>query len=162
MIDKLIKFANGYRLSRIKETNGMEGVGFMATILKEGKVIGRVADYSDGAGINTFDMSDKDEAELIAYAKTLFPEMPMMHQDQFFFKMVNYEASMKELRSKAKKKIIQYFDEHVDEFGVGKQFAFWNYSHTPENIDSILQHYPDTKILNDQLLNFPAITVPKK
>ena len=51
MIEAIKKFAAGYRAVGIKNTTGIEGSGWIATIMKDGKVLGEAADYGDGAAV---------------------------------------------------------------------------------------------------------------
>ena len=51
MIEAISKFLNGYRAFDIRKTEGMEGLGFIAKVMKNGRVLGEVADYGDGAAM---------------------------------------------------------------------------------------------------------------
>jgi hypothetical protein len=68
MIEEIRKFANGYRMIGIKETTGMEGSGWLATVMKDGVVIGEAADYGDGGPVNIQLNTKEQYAELLEYS----------------------------------------------------------------------------------------------
>lgn len=158
MIEAIRKFANGYRAVGIEKTRGMEGSGWAATILKDGTVIGNAADYADGGPVFV-DIKGTAVTDLMVYAKSLYPDS-FEHDGQFLDDLVNYELAIKDLRAKAKTKLMKCEYEQKDENGVPTSYSTYNCPNNPENRKRILEKEPHTVFLNEQLETWIPIRKP--
>ncbi len=161
MIEAIKKFAAGYRAIGIKKTTGIEGSGWIATIMKDGKVLGEAADYGDGAPVYIHFADQADEQALYDHAKATYPQFQYATADCFLGDLVNYELSIKSLKAKAKKKLMKA-EEELDENGVAKSYSSWNAPDSPALRAKILEHFPDTVFLNDELHQWEDIKKPRK
>jgi hypothetical protein len=161
MIDAIKAFLNGYRAVGIKETRGMEGHGFYATLVKDGKVLGEVADYADGGPLNIHLTNPDDEKALIAYAKEKYPDMQYEPEGCFVGALIDYELAVKRIQAKAKKALLVADETDLDEHGVAKAYSSWKLEPTAENKALVLQNHPQTKFLNDELDQWESIKLPR-
>ena len=115
MIEAIKKFAAGYRAVGIKNTTGIEGSGWIATIMKDGKVLGEAADYGDGAAVYVHFTNHADEQALYDHAKATYPQFQYATADCFLGELVNYELAIKSLKTKAKKKLMKAEEGDLDE-----------------------------------------------
>ena len=161
MIDAIKKFANGYRAIGIKATTGMEGSGWLATIMFNGRVLGDSADYGDGAPVYIRFKDGADEKALREYAKQCLPTFQFELAETFLGYLVNYELAIKSLKSKAKKGLLVADESKVDENGVATSYSTWNLLDTPENRAKVLAKHPATKFLNDELEQWETIKKPR-
>lgn len=162
MIEAIKKFANGYRAVGIKNTSGIEGSGWIATILKDGRVLGEAADYGDGAAVYVQFTNEEDEQALYAHAKATYPQFQYATTDCFLCALVNYEIAIKNLKAKAKKKLLQAEESNLDDNGVAKSYSSWNGPDSPELRAKILAEEPNTVFLNDELQQWEDIKKPRK
>lgn len=162
MIEAIKKFLGGYRAVGIRKTEGMEGHGFVCTIVKDGRVLGEAADYADGASINLHFTSREDEQAMYAFCKALYPQYQYEQTGIFVGAMVDYELSIKTLKTKAKKVLMVADETKLDEHGVAESYSSWKLEPTAENKARILAKYPETKFLNDELDTWEDIKKPKK
>ncbi len=161
MIDAIKAFLNGYRAVGIKETRGSEGHGFYATLVKDGKVLGEISDYADGGPIN-YRLNADDEKALIAYAKEKYPELQYEPEGAFIGALIDYELSIKKIKTKAAKALLVADETQLDEHGVATAYSIWNLPPTPENKARVLAKHPATKFLNDELLGFETLKLTRK
>lgn len=159
MIEAIRKFANGYRAVGIEKTRGMEGLGWAATILKDGVMIGTAADYADGGPVS-IDIKGIEVSNLLVYAKSLYPDS-FEHDGQFLEDLVNYEISIKDLKSKSKKVLMKCEYENKDANGVPTSYSIFKCADTTDNRQKILEKEPATIFLNEQLNSWEAIRKPK-
>lgn len=162
MIEAVQKFLNGYRAVCVRKTEGMEGSGFIATIMKGSRVVGQVADYGDGAALRMDFPIKKDEQDLNEFSKTLYPETQYEQASIFVGAMVDYELAIKSLKTKAKKMLLVADETQLDEHGVPTAYNSWKLAPTEENKSLILAKYPQTKFLNDELDLWEDIKKPRK
>ncbi|HDR9764212.1 TPA: hypothetical protein ACK3Q6_002695 [Burkholderia cepacia] len=162
MIEAIKKFANGYRAVGIQATMGMEGHGFIATIMKDGRVIGQAKDYGDGGSTHLDFPLREDVDALLSYARSLFPDYQYATDDMFFGALIDYELAIKKLRTAAKKKLMQADETKVDQHGVAESYVSWNMTDTPENRARILAQQPNTVFLNDELNDWEELKAPRK
>ena len=160
MIDALKAFLNGYRAAGIKETRGMEGLGFYATLIKDGKVLGECADYGDGGMMRLDFPSQSDEQELKAYAKTLYPDVQFEQEGMFICALIDYELAVKKIQAKAKKVLLVADETQVDEHGVATAYTIYKLEPTAENKARVLAKHPNTKFLNDELEGWEVLRKP--
>ncbi|MBU9118412.1 hypothetical protein KTD15_06335 [Burkholderia multivorans] len=162
MIEAIKKFARGYRAVGIKATTGMEGSGWIATFMKDGRVLGEAADYGDGGPVNIRFTNKQDEVELRELAKTIYTDFQYELAETFLGELVNYELAIKSLKTKAKKKLMKAEEGELDEHGVAKSYSSWNAPDSPELRAKILAKEPNTVFLNDQLASWEDIKKPRK
>ncbi|MCA8351463.1 hypothetical protein [Burkholderia cepacia] len=162
MIEAIKKFAAGYRAVGIKNTTGIEGSGWIATIMKDGKVLGEAADYGDGAAVYVHFTNHADEQALYDHAKATYPQFQYATADCFLGELVNYELAIKSLKTKAKKKLMKAEEGDLDENGVAKSYSSWNAPDSPSLRAKILEHFPETVFLNDELQQWEDIKKPRK
>ena len=162
MIEAISKFMNGYRAVGIRKTEGIEGYGFICTIMKNGRVLGEAADYGDGASMNLHFPRKEDETALYDFTKALYPEYQYEQASIFVGAMVDYELAIKNLKSKAKKALLVADETDLDEHGVAKRYSTWKLEPTQENKARVLAKHPNTKFLNDELDQWEDIKKPRK
>lgn len=162
MIDAIKAFLNGYRAVGIKETRGMEGHGFYATLCKDGKVLGEIADYADGGPLNLHLTNPDDEKALIAFAKEKYPDIRYEPEGSFIAALIDYELSIKSLKTKAAKCLMVADETDLDEHGVAKSYSSWKLAPTAENRALVLAKHPNTKFLNDELDQWESLKAPRK
>jgi len=162
MIDAIKAFLNGYRAVGIKETRGSEGHGFYATLVKDGKVLGEIADYADGAIMNIRLTNPDDEKALIAFAKEKYPELQYEPEGAFIGALIDYELSIKKIKTKAAKALLVADETQLDEHGVATAYTIWKLEPTAENKARVLAKHPATKFLNDELLGFETLKLTRK
>lgn len=162
MIEAIKKFLGGYRAVGIRKTEGMEGHGFVCTVMKDGRVLGEAADYADGASINLHFTSREDEQAMYAFCKALYPQYEYEQTGIFVGAMVDYELAIKSLKTKAKKALLVADETKLDEHGVAESYMAWKLEPTAENKARIRAKHPNTVFLNDELDDFPTLTLPKK
>ncbi len=162
MIEAIQKFARGYRAVGIQKTMGMEGSGWIATFMKDGRVLGEAADYGDGAPVHIRFTNHQDEVELRELAKTIYTDFQYELAESFLGDLVNYELAIKDLKSKAKKKLMKVEEDKLDEHGVATSYSSWNAPDSPELRARILAKEPNTVFLNDQLKGWEDIKKPRK
>ena len=75
---------------------------------------------------------------------------------------MNYELSIKSLKTKAKKKLMKAEEGELDENGVAKSYSSWNAPDSPSLRTKILEHFPETVFLNDELQQWEDIKKPRK
>ncbi|PRD76170.1 hypothetical protein C6P74_24085 [Burkholderia multivorans] len=75
---------------------------------------------------------------------------------------MNYEIAIKNLKAKAKKKLLQAEESDLDENGVAKSYSSWNAPDSPELRAKILEKNPKTVFLNDELQQWEDIKKPRK
>ena len=161
MIEAIKKFAAGYRAVGIKNTTGIEGSGWIATIMKDGKVLGEAADYGDGAAVYVHFTNHADEQALYDHAKATYPQFQYATADCFLGELVNYELAIKSLKTKAKKKLMKAEEGDLDENGVAKATARgMHLIALPSCQDP--EHFPETVFLNDELQQWEDIKKPRK
>lgn len=161
MIDAIKAFLGGYRAVGIKETRGSEGHGFYATLFKDGKALGEIADYADGGPVN-YHLSKEDETALIAFSKEKYPDMKYEPEGCFIGALIDYELSIKKIKSKAAKALLVADETRLDEHGVATAYSIWNLLPTPENKARVLEKHPQTKFLNDELDGWETLKAPRK
>lgn len=162
MIEAIKKFLNGYRAVSIRKTEGMEGLGFIATIMKGSRVIGICSDYGDGGPMHVDFPIPKDREDLLTYCKALYPDYQYEQVGIFVGAMVDYELAIKSLRTKAKKVLMVADETQLDEHGVAKAYSSWKLLPTEENKVRVLAKHPQTKFLNDELELIEDIKKPRK
>ncbi|MCW5156415.1 hypothetical protein [Burkholderia cenocepacia] len=162
MIEAIKKFASGYRAISIKATTGMEGSGWTATIMKDGRVLGEAADYGDGGPVHIRFTNREDEQALYAHGKETYPQFPYEQAGTFLGELVNYELAIKSLRTKAKKKLMKAEEGELDSNGVAKSYCSWNAPDSPELRAKILAEEPNTVFLNDELQQWQEVKKPRK
>lgn len=162
MIEAIKKFMNGYRAVGIRNTEGMEGSGFVATVMKDGRVLGEVADYGDGGPVHINFTSKEEEEALLTFTKGLFPDMKYETDGFFIGELVNYELAVKSLRTKAKKVLMVAEESKLDENGVAQSYSSWKLEPTAENRAKVLAKFPNTVFLNDELSQLEEVKKPKK
>lgn len=154
MIEQLKKFTNGYRVKGIKNIEGREGLGWSGTIYRNGKKIGTGDDYADG-GPSRLRIPDSEEREaLLKWAKELLPECQYEVENMFIEELVNYELAIKRMKVIARKKLMKYETDKLDTNGIPTTFSTWNFPDSPEVRTKILERYPDTNFLNDELADW--------
>jgi hypothetical protein len=161
MINEILQFANGYRMIGIKNITGREGSGWSATIIKDDMVIGEAADYGDGGPVNIKLNTKEQYAQLLEYAKTVMIDCSCEISESFLSELVNYEFTIKSLKTKAKKKLLVVDETKLDEYGISNSYSAWNFPDTVENRKYVLNKEPNTKFLNDEL-NIWENKIPKK
>lgn len=162
MIEAIKKFASGYRAIGIQKTMGMEGSGWTATIMKDGKVLGEASDYGDGGPVHIRFTNREDEQALYAHGKETYPQFQYEQAGTFLGELVNYELAIKSLRTKAKKKLMKAEEGELDENGVAKSYTAWNAPDSPELRAKILAKEPNTVFLNDELQLLEEVKKPRK
>ena len=162
MIDALKAFLNGYRAAGIKETRGTEGLGFYAMLVKDGKVLGEIYDYADGGATGMRLESREDEQALIAYSKEKYPEIEIEPEGMFLGALIDYELSMKKLKTKAAKCLMVSDESQVDEHGVATSYTVYKLEPTTENKAKVLAKYPNTKFLNDELAGWESLKLVRR
>lgn len=162
MIEAIKKFANGYRAVGIKKTTGIEGSGWIATVLKDGRVLGEAADHGDGAPVYVQFANREDEQALYNYAKATYPQFQYATADCFLGDLVNYELAIKSLKTKAKKKLLKAEEGELDSNGVAKSYCSWNAPDSPALRAKILADEPNTVFLNDELASWEDIKKSRK
>ena len=162
MIEAIKKFSAGYRAVGIKNTTGIEGSGWIATIMKDGKVLGDAADYGDGAAVHVSFTNQEDEQALYDHAKATYPQFQYATADCFLGDLVNYELAIAKLKKQAKKKLMKAEEGELDENGVAKSYSSWNAPDSPELRANILAKYPETVLLNDELEGWADIKKSRK
>jgi hypothetical protein len=162
MIEAIKTFLNGYRAVGIRKTEGMEGLGFIASIMKNGRLLGEVADYGDGGAMHIDFPYNKDEQDLNEFCKALYPDYQFEQASIFVGAMVDYELAIKSLKTKAKKALLVADETQLDEHGVAKSYSSWKLLPTEENKARVLAKHPQTKFLNDELDLFEDIKKPRK
>lgn len=162
MIEAIKKFMNGYRAVGIRKTAGMEGAGFVCTIIKDGRVLGEAADYGDGGCVNIRFSTREEEQAMVAYCKAMYPQYEYATMDMFFCALVDYEEAVKKLRTKAKKALLVPDETKLDEHGVAEAYVTYNLAPTPENKAKVLAKYPNTVFLNDELATLEEVKKPRK
>lgn len=162
MIDAIKAFLGGYRAAAIKETRGMEGHGFYATLFKDGKALGEIADYADGGPVNMHLTNRDDEKALIDFAKAQYPDVQYEAEGSFIAALIDYELAIKKLQAKAKKALLVADETQLDEHGVATSYTTWNLPDTPENRAKVLAKHPATKFLNDELATWEPLKKPRK
>ena len=161
MIDAIKAFLGGYRAVGIKETRGSEGHGFYATLFKDGKALGEIYDYADGGPVG-YRFTKSDEDELVAFAKAKYPDMKYEPDGCFIGALIDYELSIKKIKSKAAKALLVADETRLDEHGVATAYSIWNLLPTPENKARVLAKHPQTKFLNDELDGWETLKAPRK
>jgi hypothetical protein len=155
MIEQIRKFAGDYRINSIKVTTGIEGHGFLANILRNGKVIGSVADYGDGASADISNMSTEERALLDAHAKTKYPEFAdsqyNFYTSAFVEMLVNYTKSITDLKRTAKKHPL-FEDAELDTHGVPLSIQTFTCTYNEQIKQQINKQYPDIVLINDEIL----------
>lgn len=162
MIEAISNFLNGYRAFDIRKTAGMEGLGFIAKVMKNGRVLGEVADYGDGGAMRIDFPHKKDEQDLSEFCKALYPDYQYEQTSIFVGAMVDYELAIKSLKTKAKKVLMVADESQLDEHGVAKAYSSWKLLPTEENKARVLAKHPQTKFLNDELDSWEVIKKPRK
>lgn len=162
MIEAIKKFSGGYRAVGIRKTAGTEGVGFVCTVVKDGRVLGEAADYADGGCVNIRFNTREEEQALVAHCKARFPQYEYATMDMFFCALVDYEEALKKLKTKAKKALMVSDETKLDENGVAVSYATYSLAPTEENRAKVLAKFPNTKFLNDELEDFPTLTLTTK
>ncbi|WP_241170346.1 hypothetical protein [Serratia marcescens] len=162
MIDAIKVFLGGYRAVGIKETRGSEGHGFYATLFKDGKALGEIADYADGAMMNIHLTVPAYEKELKDFAQKLYPDMKYEPEGVFLGALIDYELAVKNLQSKAKKGLLVADETQLDEHGVATSYSTWNLPPTAENKARVLAKHPNTKFLNDELEQWETLKAPRR
>lgn len=162
MIDALKAFLNGYRAAGIKETRGMEGLGFYATLVKDGKVLGEIYDFGDGGCVSMRLENRADEQALIAYSKEKYPELQFEPEGSFLSALIDYELSIKKIKTQAAKYLLVSDESKVDEHGVATSYTYWKLPPTPENRAKILAKSPNIKFLNDELAQWETLKVVRR
>lgn len=161
MIDAIKAFLGGYRAVGIKETRGMEGHGFYATLMKDGKVLGEIYDYADGGPVGNR-LNKEDEQALIAYAKEKYPDMQYEPEGSFICALIDYELSIKRLKTKAAKCLMVADESDLDEHGVAKSYNSWKLEPHALNRALVRKSHPDVKFLNDELDQWETLKLPRK
>ena len=161
MIEALKVFANDYRAVDIQKTRGMEGNGWVATIMKDGRVLGEAADYADGASV-VYNFETEEEQAMLIYCKGLYADLPFMHDEAFLSDLVNYELAITDLKKKAKRRLMKANESDLDKHGIANTFETWSLADSPEAREAILKHDPTVKFLNDELAQWEAIKKPRK
>lgn len=149
MIKELLKFANGYRATAIRDMPGRRGTGWAASFMKDGKLLGEAADYADGGALRINFNDEKDRAELLAYAKTVYPQYDFEQDCLFLGEVVNYEIAIRDI--KRSKRLMKADESDKDDNGIARNFDAWNLTDTPKNRAAILAKLPDTVFLNDEV-----------
>ncbi|WP_175888118.1 hypothetical protein [Burkholderia contaminans] len=162
MIEAIKKFAADYRAISIKATTGHEGSGWIATIMKTGRVLGEAADYGDGGPVHIRFTNKVDEQALYAHGKATYPQFQYEQAGTFLGELVNYELAIKSLKTKAKKKLMKAEEGELDSNGVASSYTSWNAPDSPELRAKILAKEPNTVFLNDQLQQWEDIKKPRK
>jgi len=163
MIEALKKFAGEFRLVNIRKTEGMEGAGWLGTIVMSGRVIGDAADYGNGGPCHIKIMRKEDEEALLAHAIAVNKtDFDFEREGMFLENLANYELSVKRLKAQAKKKLMQSDETKLDANGVAESYSTWKLLDTPENRAKVLARYPDVKFLNDELQTWEDLKVGKK
>lgn len=157
MINAIKTFLNGYRAAGIKEIQGRQGVGFMATLVKDGKELGEIFDNANGGCVCIRLKDSADEQALIAYAKEKYPDLEYEQDGAFINALIDYEMSVKKIKAKAAKCLMVADESQVDENGVPTGYSIWKLEPTPENKAKVLAKEPNTKFLNDELAGWETL-----
>lgn len=149
MITKMRSSLRGYEAKNIKNTVGMEGNGFTATLYRNGVKVGEAADYADGAMIHLRFLSKAAESDFATEAQLHSPESKYCAPDIFAGHIVGTcEAIAKIKRACSKKILVQLEgDDKTDSYREIK----WPFN--PETAAKVRAHYGDKLlcILNEQL-----------
>lgn len=162
MIEALKKYAGSYRLGSIKPTEGREGPGWIGLIYMDGRLIGDAADFGNG-GMTRIRIEKKEDMDaLVAHAKTVnFANLQYEIEGMFLEELANYELSIKKLKARAKKCLMQSDETVLDRNGVAQSYSEWKCADTPENRKAILSRNPDIKFLNDELAQWEPVKAKK-
>lgn len=155
MIEEIRKFAGEYRVRNIVKTHGTEGYGFTATILRNGKVIGKVVDYATGAPAEIESITDSERSDLEVYAKTKYPRYANSTIVScgwiFLNQLVNYTQSAKAFKSDAKKHPL-FSDTELDEHGVPTAIRHFTCAYNEKIVEDIKKLRPDVVLINELIL----------
>ncbi len=146
----------------MKEYEGRQGIGWSATLLRDGVVIGEARDDGNGVAVFMRLTSTEEEKKLLEHSKSVLPEIEFETDGYFLGVIVNYEIFLKKLKTKAKSYVMGYDEKtEVDEHGVIASYYKWKFPDTPELRKKIMEHYPNFKFLNDELETWEIIKVKK-
>lgn len=97
MIGRLKSFANGYRAVDIRILRGTAGCGWVATIVRDGKVLGEAMDQGDGVPV-CYRFDADEEMLFLAYSKSIYSWKDFRHDERFLRQLVSHELYLKSLR----------------------------------------------------------------
>lgn len=159
MIKEFLEYASEYRLTKIKTFKGRQGIGFDATLLRNGIEIGSISDEANGGALH-INVRDSEEKNLLDnYAQTkIISQFEIT--EHFLDELVNYETLIKKLSSHIKKMVpVAILDKTPDDNGVPTNILIYKCPYTPENVEKIKKKDPNIYFLNE---DFALLDIPKQ
>lgn len=136
-------------MTSIKTFKGRQGIGFDATLLRNGIEIGTVSDNANGGALSLYINDAQERTDLYNYAQTKV-NTNFEVSEYFLDELVNYELFIKKMATKIKKSfVVAIIEPQYDEHGVPSNISTYNCSYTPENIEKIKQKTPHIYFLNE-------------
>lgn len=149
MLSRIEEFISVYRLKNLKSSVGRDGHSWSASIYKNGKRIGTIADDGNGGPVNLY-ITSEEELELRNYAKGLLPNITREHAEYFVSCLMSVEEALKAIKRRIKKgEVVMMEKSDFCEDGLITSFSAWNTPYTEANKEIILKKHPTAVFLND-------------